>query len=194
MVKSRQLVFTLRWVLISISIPLATLISLEAINFLLSMARGTSGLGVRSGFVIGFRVIGGAGGLFALGLPWNAITFMCARVWVERKNLKVSVNIRAGNNHVFELKLSHHITLLPVTNTSRYHKNLALHFPFFSSFPSVFLSPCFRTAGRGWCLCGSSRSWTASPKFLWSGPPESTKKPPPHKNRQQNVSNAQKWS
>lgn len=44
--------------------PRATLMSLEAIIFLFRMARGTSGLGVRSRFVIGGRFIGA--GLSAL--------------------------------------------------------------------------------------------------------------------------------
>ena len=43
-----SLLFTLRWLSICLSRVLATLISLEDIIFLFRMARGTSGLGVRS--------------------------------------------------------------------------------------------------------------------------------------------------
>ncbi|TNN64178.1 hypothetical protein EYF80_025676 [Liparis tanakae] len=47
------------------------------------MARGTSGLGVRSRFLMGCRVIGGAVRPPALGLPWNAMSFMWASVVVH---------------------------------------------------------------------------------------------------------------
>lgn len=60
---------TLRCTLISISRPLAALISFEDISFLLRMARGTSGLGVRLGWGTGGSVIGGTGSLSDLGLP-----------------------------------------------------------------------------------------------------------------------------
>jgi len=82
--------FTLRWESISISSPLATRMSLEAIIFLLRMARGTSGLGVRSRFLMGCRVIGGAVWPLALGLPWNAMTFMWAKVCIEWNKLKLA--------------------------------------------------------------------------------------------------------
>lgn len=59
--------------------------SLEDIIFLLRMARGTSGLGIRSGFTIGCRVTGGAGWAPAMEFPWNAITFIRARVYNESK-------------------------------------------------------------------------------------------------------------
>lgn len=71
---------TWRWALISFNSRLASVMSLEYISFLFKMARGTSGLGVRSGSTIGFRVMGGTGGLLALWLPWNCTTFMWARV------------------------------------------------------------------------------------------------------------------
>lgn len=69
-------VSTLRWLLISIRILWVALRSLEAIIFLLRMARGTSGLGVRSRSVTGGGLVRGGGGTSALGLPWKSTTFM----------------------------------------------------------------------------------------------------------------------
>lgn len=77
LLRDRRVPFpTLRWLLIFVSSSLASPMSLEAIIFLFRMARGTSGLGVRSMSVIGRRLTGGAGRLSALEEAWNFDTFM----------------------------------------------------------------------------------------------------------------------
>lgn len=144
--------------------------SLVAIIFLLRMARGTSGLGVRSRSVTGSRLSGGGAGPSALGSPWNSTTFMWAIV-CNSKSSQSSRNQPDGPDLQVEAEIR---TCMVLIFGGIYNEYLLLEpllicvwqFP-----PAPILSPCFHTAWRGWCLCATSRSWTASAESLSSGLP-----------------------
>lgn len=144
--------------------------SLVAIIFLWRMARGTSGLGVRSRSVTGSRLSGGEAGPSALGSPWNSTTFMWAIVCNSKSSqssrnqpdgpdLQVKSEIRTCMVLIFRGIYNEHLLLEP------------LLICVWQCPPAPILSPCFHTAWRGWCLCATSRSWTASAESLSSGLP-----------------------